>query len=158
MTYCDLNCVDMEQARSVSERTSSCHGCGGGAISVKIFPFGQYVTLADGLLDDGQVNAILAIICWSETRTWIASYLSLACRIWFVWPKRWVFLKPIMINTVVENMHTQVARTKSPTPVGGPKSRGIKEGLKGGLKRQIVDGTVLTWNLLYSLSLIRLNF
>ena len=54
----------MEQARSVSERTSSCHGCrGGGGISVKIFPFGQYVTLADGLLDDGQVNAILAIIC-----------------------------------------------------------------------------------------------
>ena len=158
MTYCDLNCVDMEQARSVSERTSSCHGCGGGAISVKIFPFGQYVTLADGLLDDGQVNAILAIICWSETRTWIASYLSLACRIWFVWPKRWVFLKPIMINTVVENMHTQVARTKSPTPVGGPKSRGIKEGLKGGLKRQIVDGTVLTRNLFQTLSVIRLNF
>ena len=53
----------MEQARSVSERTSSCHGYGGGAISVKIFPFGQYVTLADGLLDDGQVNAVLAIIC-----------------------------------------------------------------------------------------------
>ena len=55
--------MDMEQARSVSERPSGCHGCGGGAISVKIFPFGQYVTLADGLLDDGQVNAILAIIC-----------------------------------------------------------------------------------------------
>ena len=63
-----------------------------------------------------------------------------------------------MINTVVENMHTQVARTKSPTPVGGPKSRGIKEGLKGGLKRQIVDGTVLTRNLFQTLSVIRLNF
>ena len=50
-----------------------------------------------------------------------------------------------MINTVVENMHTQVARTKSPTPVGGPKSRGIKEGLKGGLKRQIV-GTAIRLN------------
>ena len=85
MTYRNINCVDMEQARSVSERSSSCHGCGGGAISVKIFPFGQYVTLADGLLDDGQVNAVLAIICWSDLRTWIASYLSLACRIWFVW-------------------------------------------------------------------------
>ena len=34
------------------------------------------------------------------------------------------------------------------TMVGGPKSRGIKEGLKGGLKRQIVDGTVSTRNML----------
>ena len=103
-TYCGVNYLNMEQARSVSERTFSCHGCGGGeGISVKIFPFGQYVTLAVGLFDHGQVNAILAIICWSETRTWVASYLfhSLACRIWFVW------------------LAQNIARTKSP----GPRNR-----------------------------------